>query len=191
MQLEDFWPFAIVGHLIGVAVGVGSATVSDVLFFRFLKDYRISRQEERVLNVLHPLFWGALVLLVLTGAVLYLHDAAYYAVNPRFQLKVIVVTVIMVNGLLLNVVVSPRLRRISFGGSHTGHHPGELHHLRHMAFALGAISITSWYSALVLGALGMLRFTFAQGIAAYLALLTIAITVSQVIEWYLRRRARS
>lgn len=182
---------ALVGHLIGVAVGVGSATVSDVLFFRFLKDYRISKQEERVLHALHPLFWGALILLIVTGSVFYLHDVAYYSANPRFQLKMIVVAVIILNGILLNLVVSPRLRKMSFGGHHTGHYPGGLHHLQHAAFTLGAISITSWYTALVLGALGGLRFTLVQGITAYLVLLGVAVIASQVVEWNVHRRARS
>ncbi|MDO8598804.1 MAG: hypothetical protein Q7S02_01720 [bacterium] len=189
-MLEALHTIATIAHLVGVAIGVGAATVSDVLFFRFLRDYRISKHEERVLAMLHPLFWIALGILVLSGVVLYLADPARLGASPKFQLKLVVVAVIILNGVFLNAVVSPRLRRISFGASHPSHHPGELHHLRHAAFASGAISITSWYGALILGSLRSIPVSFARGLLAYAVVLAGAVAASQIMEWHIRRKER-
>ncbi|MBI4449887.1 hypothetical protein HY634_02405 [Candidatus Uhrbacteria bacterium] len=187
---EGLHTIATMVHLMGTAIGIGSATVSDVLFFRFLRDYRISREEQRVLSTLHPLFWTALGILVLSGIVLIAADPTRYLASSKLQLKLIVVGVIILNGIFLNFVVSPRLRRISFGGAHLGHHPGELHHLRHAAFASGAISLTSWYIALVLGSLRSIPLSLTTGLLTYVGVLAAAVAGSQLMERYIRRRQR-
>jgi hypothetical protein len=177
----DLKIFATIAHLIGVAIGVGAATVSDVLFFKFLKDLRISKQEAGVLKALHPLFWIALFVLILSGIMLYAQDPEHFRSSAKFQLKVVVVCVIVLNGLLLHFVVSPKLQQISFGKPHKGHHAGELKHLRLIAFGSGAVSLVSWYSALVLGALRGIPVTFFVGVALYLVVIFGAIGVSILV----------
>ena len=93
----------------------------------------------------------------------------------------IVVGVIILNGAFLNLLISPRLVHISFGKRHP-HEPGELHHLRKLAFALGAVSIVSWYSAFILGALRRLSFSFIELLSAYLVIVALAVIGSQITE---------
>jgi hypothetical protein len=180
---------ATIVHLASAAVGVGTATVTDILFFRFLRDYRISRFEEQVLRMIHPVLWAALAVLIASGIVLVLGNPERYLTSSKFQLKMIVVSVIALNGALLHASISPRLRSISFGGRHSAHHEGELLHLRRAAFASGAVSITSWYAALVLGALRTIPITLVTGVAVYLGVLGIAVIAAVVMEAQLRMRA--
>jgi ABC-type transport system involved in Fe-S cluster assembly fused permease/ATPase subunit len=63
-------------------------------------------------------------------------------------------------------------------------------HLRHVAFTLGAISVTSWYSTFLLAMFKRyLNFTFLQGLGWYIAIVLVAIVCSQVLGWYLSKKA--
>ncbi len=165
----------------GMAVGVGTATVADVFFFRFLKNLRVSRQEASTINVLSSVIWAALIVAIITGLGLYLTDPTRYNETAKFLVKVVVVSVIFCNGLLLNLYLSRRLTSISFV-----HGPraqlAEFRFVRRLAFASGAVSIVSWYTALVLGATPRMPFSFSQIAMVYGALLVGAVLFSQVME---------
>ncbi len=174
-------------HLVGMALGLGGATISDIMFFRFLKDLKISAQESEVLESLSQIIWFGLGLGILSGIALYLEDPAGYIASAKFMVKMIVVGVIVINGTFLNLVVSPKLIRISFGQKHK-HHPGELHQLRKIAFALGGVSIISWYSAFVLGMFRTSPASFSVLLAIYMSLLTLGIIGGQVLESIFSRK---
>lgn len=180
-------PFILIGHLIGLAMGVGGATVSDFLFFRFLKDLKISHAEAGVLNLVSKVIWVGLILLIISGIGLYLPEAERLNQSSKFLTKMIVVAVVLVNGIALNLIVAPKLKKISFEKKHE-HVPGELRRLRRIAFALGAVSFVSWYSALLLGALRGLPYSFPTVLAAYLAVLFAGIVGSQIAETLLSQR---
>lgn len=170
----------VIVHLVGAALGLATATIADIFFFRFLKDLRISKFEASILKNLSEIIWVALGILIISGVALYIPHADELNASPKFWTKMIIVLVIIINGVLLNLVVSPKLIKISFGGDHS--HKDDPHNLQKLAFALGAISITSWYSAFILGALPKLPIPFFYLITAYLGLLAIAIYVSQIME---------
>jgi uncharacterized membrane protein len=171
----------LIGHVMGMAVGVGAATIADVFFFRFLKDFHISESESEIMQILSQVIWAALGIAVLTGLALYLPQADVLNESVKFLVKAIVVTVIIVNGAFLNLYISPHLAEISFGEAHH-HRPGELHQLRKFAFASGAVSLTSWYTALILGMLKSAPITFHELLAIYIGALAVAITISQLVE---------
>lgn len=176
-------------HLIGIVFGVGGATANDFLFFKFLKDLRISKFEAGVLKTLSTVIWTGLILLIVSGIGLYLPEMERLNQTPKFLAKIIVVAVILINGIALNLFISPRLRKISFEGRHD-HVSGELRKLRKLAFALGAISITSWYSALMLGFLHNVQYGLLTIISAYAAALLAVIMVSQLAEYLISKRKR-
>ena len=165
-------------HLAAVAVGVGGATITDIFFFRFLRNLRISNGEAKTLRVLSGIIWIAIIFVILSGVALYASDPARYNQAPKFLAKMVIVCVILANGLLLNLYISPRLSEIKF--EKETHR--ELRRFRKIAFASGAISLTSWYAALVLGALRNLSVDLAMILGVYLALLTGAIIFSQITE---------
>ena len=172
--------------IIGFSIGLGAATVTDVLFFKFLKTYKVSTQAAEIMHTLSRVIWVALLIIIISGVCLYLPYTERYNETAKFLVKMIVVAVILINGLVLNVVVSPRLPEIFPG---TPAPTTQLSRLRKLAFALGSISVTSWYSALVLGALRKVPFSFSAIILTYVCLLIVAICCSQITERFFTKKA--
>lgn len=182
--LSEHRTLIIVLHALAGAVGVGTATITDILFFKFLKDYKISESEHDLMNTLSNVIWFALGLIVVTGIGLYLPESERLLNSSKFITKVTAVFVLIVNGVLLNLVVSPKLMQITFGEEHQ-HIKGELHFLRKLSFALGAISISSWYLVFILGSLKKIPVTPRMGIILYFTLLLVAVFGSQLFDRYM------
>ncbi len=170
-------------HLLSAAVGVGAATVTDVLFFRFLKDYKISEEEADIARSLSRVIWIVLGVLIITGIMLYLPSIGRLNDSAKFMTKMIGLIVLILNGILLNAYISPRLSKISFNLPHV-HRKGELHAIHRIAFASGAVSIVSWYFIFILGALRKFSLNLTEFILIYAALLFLAILGSQIFEHY-------
>lgn len=180
----------LVVHTLGIAFGLGGATVSDILFFNFLRDFRISPKESRVLRTLSQVIWLALAVLFLSGLGLYLPKMDVLNHSSKFLLKVVVVCVIIVNGAFLNLLIAPNLTRLSFDGRRDATEK-KLRRMRKIAFALGGVSFTSWYSAFILGSLRSVPLAFWQLLLVYGVLLALAVLASQVVARQIFRRARA
>src|SRR3989344_8017665 len=186
--LKEYRTVILTLHLIATAIGLGAATITDVFFFKFLKDFKISELESDVLNTLSQVIWFALAMIILTGIGLYVPVSERLMVSSKFLMKMVVVAVIVINGAILNLLISPKLIHISFGEPHE-HQSGELHKTRKLAFALGAVSITSWYSAFILGAIRQPPFSFSQLLGIYLTILAIAVIGSQIMDRMVAKKA--
>lgn len=178
--------FILTLHIAGMALGFGGAVFSDVMFFRFLKDKKISEKESEVLHIFSQVIWVAVGLIVLTGIGIYLPEIATYNESAKFLSKVSVVGVIIFNGLLLNYFISPKLTDMHF--EHTEHEEPLWVRLRQIAFALGAVSLTSWVTAFMLAMSDITIYSYGQLMGTYGLILIIAIFVSQLLE---RRITRS
>lgn len=178
--LAEYKMFILFGHLIGFVFGVGGATMSDTLFFRFLKDFKITKAENKILKGASEFVWFGLFIVVLTGIGLFLPNSEALLANPKFLLKVVVVAIIIANGAILSLVISPKLVTIAWKGN--GKDVRKTRDLRRVAFASGAISFVSWYSALVLGFVTTTPFNFVELLGIYFGLLIVAIVGSQIAE---------
>lgn len=179
-------PGIVIIHALCAGIGVGAATVTDVFFMRFLKNYRISVREARTLDTLSEIIWVALGLLIFTGALLYLPNQEALHHSSKFLLKVVIVALLTLNGFVLNNKISPRLKDISFGEVHA--HRGELHVLRKLVFATGGISIVSWYTVFILGSLRSIPLPFTTLALIYAGFLAVVIIGTQVFEHLISRR---
>ena len=166
----------VIIHNFGFILGVGSATLTDVFFFRFLRDNAISAEEKETLDTFTTVIWSSLAILIVSGLALYIPQQVALAVSSKFLLKVVVVSVIIVNGVALNMFVGPHMRRLSFGGDVPSRR------FRRLAFALGGISLTSWYIAFILGSLRKINFLFSHALIGYIVLLVCVVIGSQVFE---------
>lgn len=166
----------VIVHNIGFILGVGAATITDVFFFKFLKDNIITQEEKDTMDTLSAVIWAGLAILVVSGIALYIPEQARLAVSSKFLIKVVVIGVIVLNGFLLNMIVAPNMRRLSFEGSLPEKR------FRRLAFALGGISFTSWYIAFFLGALRKIPIDFSFALWTYLAILALVIVGSQIME---------
>ncbi len=174
----------VIVHNIGFILGLGSATITDIFFFRFLKDNIISQEEKETMDTLTNVIWVGLGVLIISGLALFLPEQARHAVSSKFLLKVVVVGVIVLNGLLLNMFVGPHMRRLSFEGTVPARR------FRRLAFALGGISFTSWYLAFFLGSLRKINIDFKTALIGYAVLLVCVIIGSQIAERYVTRKHR-
>jgi len=172
----------VIIHNIGFILGVGSATITDIFFFRFLKDDKIDAKEKNVMDTLTDTIWIGLAVLIVSGVMLYLPNQEVLNTSSKFSAKILVVTVIILNGLTLNMFVGPKIRKLSFRQDLV---PTRF---RKFAFALGAISITSWYSAFILGSFRTMDFSFHQIISTYAILLILAIISSQIFQRRLTKK---
>lgn len=185
--LAEYKGLIVLFHGIAAAIGVGAVTITDVFFFRFLKDYRISHDEAATMQVLSNVIWFALGLLVLTGIGLYVPESVALLAKSKFVMKMLLVLVLIGNGVMLNLVIHPRLVHISFGEAKVDH-PGEMHHLRRLAYAAGGISIVTWYSVFILGSLRNVPMSFGELFGIYAVLVVLAVAGSQYMDYLMTHK---
>jgi hypothetical protein len=182
---QIFWT----AHIFGLVLGLGGATMTDVMFFTFLKNYRISEGQAGVMHTMSTVVWVGLGLLLLSGLALYLPGMAEYNASDRFLTKMTAVGVVFVNGIFLNLWIEPKMVRISFVEQRDHGYFTRAKGIRRLAFALGAVSFVSWYVSFLLASLEMIDFAYVYMVLAYLVLVLLAVAGSQIAELYLEQKA--
>lgn len=169
----------VILHLIGLALGLGGAMVSDFLFFKFLKDLKLDKHELYVMGLLSSVVWAGLFLLIATGACIYLSDSVKYLASSKFLIKMFIVLAITLNGCVLHFYVKPRLKLIDWKAGLKDSHRS----IRKIAFACGSISIISWLLATVLGSLSSIPYKTGEALIAYILIIVFVVIVSQCLEY--------
>ena len=185
--LTEHTLLVLTAHILGTILGLGGATIADILFFRFLKDYKITAKECDVLHLLKGIILGALGLIILSGIGLYLTDIQRYSASGPFLAKMLIVGIITINGIALHVIVAPHFLRLDLKRYHARYQ-----HWRRLAFALGGISVCSWYCAFFIAMLKtILPQDFTLLFGGYLVLLSMTLFITQVMERRLIAMARA
>jgi hypothetical protein len=175
-------------HLLGMVLGLGGTTVIDLMFFHFIKDYQITKREAVIMHLISQMIILGLGLLVLTGVGLFLTNPGNYATSPRFLAKMSAMVVVILNGAALNLYITPKMKHISFLSAEERR---KHETLKMVAFALGAISMVSWYSAFIFAMVKDLgEFSYPTLLIAYLIILVIAIAGSQATRKYFIFKAK-
>jgi hypothetical protein len=184
--LADTREYNISVHLIGLVLGLGGTFVIDIMFTHFLRNYYISAQESVIMHLISQMIVLGLILLLLSGFALLLPFHEMYFSQPRFLMKMTVVFFIIINGIALNLYVSPKMKKISLIEEEKGRH--EM--LKRVSFALGAVSIISWLSAFLFAMLKNLFSALPYHIIliGYLILLAIGIAGSQMAKMYYEKK---
>jgi len=188
--LVEYRNLFIILHAISASIGLGTATATDFLFFKFLKDFKISKAESNVMSMLSQLIWLAILMIVITGVLIYIPESQRLNQTPKFLVKALIVLIVIVNGAFLNLLIAPKLVKISFNEKESLN-SFKMKIIKSIAFALGAISIVSWYSAFLLGSLKKVELGFFQIFSIYLAILFLAIIGSQFLERYLVKKSQN
>lgn len=178
--LTSIQKFSLTFHILGVALGLGGAIVTDFLFLRFLKDNRVSPEEKETLDGLSLVIWGGIALLVVSGVALFLPAQERLLNSPAFMVKVIAVVVVIVNACFLNFYVAPKLTSIDF--LNPSSNSPSVNATRRLAPIFGGISITSWLFIFFLASLKRIFvFSFYQYLWAYLVLLAAGIVFVSIV----------
>lgn len=163
-------------HIMGVAIGVGTATATDPLFLASIRNRKLSSDQVVLLHNLSRVVMGGLALVILSGiAHVYLHPEMLH--NSGFLAKMTIVFVIAANGFVFHARVLPHLE------AHVDERMDEQTLCEELAVMAtsGAISGVSWYSALILGFLLPFALPYWLLINAYLVLVVGAVTAAYLV----------
>lgn len=164
--------FFTIGHIIGVIIGVAAAYTGDFLFLKSIRDNRITAEEMRRIRKTSRVVWIGLSIIVIFGIGLFSLDPAYYLDSSKFLVKMTIVGILILNGIAFHFLHIPRLiRNIDVNLSEAP----EIKANRKYLLISGAISSTSWFSALALGLLHSLPYEYWQILGAYLVIVLFAI----------------
>ncbi len=164
----------LIVHLLGIALGVGGALISDLMFFRAIRDQQISSSEMDFLTQTSRCVSVGLLLLILSGVGLFFLDPDRYLASSKFIAKMVIVLILAVNGILFHLIHIPRLRSIAENRVSLLY---EFSKRRWLFLASGVVSMVSWISALVLGAFKSIPLPVEVILSFYAAILVLAFIV--------------
>lgn len=163
----DIYTLLVATHIIGTALGAGGAIFAEVFYLKAIKDGEVDPTEGGFLKVTYRIMRVGLVLLVLSGfgfLLLYrLQGNEELLYSQKFWAKMTIVLVILVNAILLQI--------------------------RRIPMWLGSsLSLTSWYTALFLGLLQGVSYTYGQVMIFYIAaVLIVAIILEKIRRAYIQK----
>ena len=133
--------FFVISHIIGTALGVGGATFAEVFLLKSLRDGKVDETEGGFLRLTYWALRLGMIILVLSGFGFFLlyrfESDTDHLYEPALWAKMTIVLVILINALLLET--------------------------RKIPLWLGsALSLTSWYAALVIGASGQNDWSYGE-----------------------------
>jgi hypothetical protein len=161
----------LVVHLVGLALGVGGALISDAMFFKSIRDWRISKTEMGFLALGSWSVGIGLGLLILSGLGMFSLDPEKYLASAKFLAKMTIVAVLIVNAFILHNLQIPHLEHISRNDLSTRTAFAK----NRTVFLLGGVvSVVSWLSALTLGAFRSVPWPYETILEVYLFALVFA-----------------
>lgn len=168
-------------HFIGLAIGLGAATMLDLMLLRFVGSRRITFHDWQMIDFGARLVSFGLMLLWITG-IAFLVQYAFFEpaklMNEKIWAKLAIVSILTANGMFIHSIVMPRIRTQIGQTLFAGMGKGALN-----AFVIsGAISATSWYAPVALGAFSQLNNTVtAIGILAAYGVALVAMTLAMQV----------
>lgn len=164
-------------HFFGVAFGAGGAFMSDFMFLASSKDRVLDSGELRMLRTGSRVTWAGLILLIISGALLFSLHPEGYAASSKFITKMIIVLILTINGIIFHIVHLPRMRKLV--GKKMTTSVLFKKHSRGM-YMSGAISVVSWTFALVLGGLRMIPISVSLALMIYTAVVIMALLAAEL-----------
>ena len=169
-------------HFIGLAMGLGGATLLDLMLLRFFVRGRITEDTYSVFAFASRVVDAGLRLLWITGLgflFLYALTAPELLTNPKVHAKLAIVAILTLNGFFIHQIILPSLRR-QIGQTLFA---GVTRSRRVIFVTSGAISVVSWYMPVALGAFPQLNFHVSATtlLLGYLALITVAAVAMQAL----------
>ncbi|WP_114946903.1 hypothetical protein [Microvirga calopogonii] len=170
----------IIGHLIGLVFGLGTATLLDIFILRFVIPHKVSKDHYDVIHLFSRIVAFGLLLLWITGLgflVFYSYFDPIKLSNQKVWAKLIVVSVLTLNGIFIHRTVLPLIHDHIGRPLFDGLGPSQ----RFLLLTSGAISGTSWYVPFVLGAFPQFNFLPALPLVlTYLFVLAATIVTTQI-----------
>ena len=174
----------VVVHLIGFALGAGGAFITDAMFFQSIRDRVITKTEIRFIELGGSIVWTGLVILFVSGTFMVLSDPVTYFNSSKFLVKMTIVAIIALNGLVIHRFHTPTFHR-SIGKRLNKH--DEFKHRVPIMLVSGVVSTVSWLTALILGTMRSIPYTYLEGILLYLGIIIVGVVGGFVLHPYALR----
>lgn len=179
-------------HLIGVVLGLGSATVLDIVILRFLVLGKINQEHANLVEFVSKIVTVGLCILWASGICYLTHYAVFDPENlgnQKIWAKIAIVGVLTVNGYFIHHNVLPLVRKQVGWSLFKGLSRRDCA----LMVGFGTVSATSWYVPLMLGSMPQLNagVPAIAVLAAYGLLLLLAVASTQGIVHALWRDERS
>ncbi|MBI4022786.1 hypothetical protein HY375_01315 [Candidatus Berkelbacteria bacterium] len=178
---------AIILHVIGTVLGAGAVTINDLTLVRAIGDGDIGVAYQKSARAYTLLVWLGLVLIL--GSALYMAlSTSWVMQSEKVLTKLFLVAVLTINGVLMGRFLLPRIDALT-----KADWQDRTPKLRTLVLAgvfPGALSVTSWYTTLILGAAGRQAWTPEQMLGWYLIALGLVWAVASLtVKWRLRPRS--
>lgn len=179
----------VLGHILALALGLGSALIADYIVLRKLAFGTVSQKAAGQLIELSHAVCAGLVLIWITGALLVTDNALNApasVMNQKLWAKLAIVTALTLNAVLLHRIVMPMVtRRVGqplFGEA--------FNRLAIASTLLGAVSVVSWVFSAFLGVARELngRENLVPILASYLGVLLLTWAMAVVMLWLMQQR---
>ncbi|HEY4473584.1 MAG TPA: hypothetical protein VI957_00280 [Candidatus Paceibacterota bacterium] len=169
----------LIVHLIGLALGVGGALMSDLMFFRAIRDKEITPTEMDFLTLASRCVTIGLFILILSGVGLFFLDTERYLASSKFLVKMTIVLILTLNGVLFHLIHIPHLKSVA------GNRVPLLYEFskrRWLFLGSGVVSVVSWLSALILGVFKSVPLSYEVILDGYGILLIIGFIVAFLLR---------
>ena len=175
-----------VTHFVALVVGLGAATLLDLIILRFLATKKVTRDHYHTVEFASRIVAVGLALLWASGV----GFLVYYGMfdpeklgNQKIWAKITIVGILTLNGVFIHRSVLPIIQR------NVGRFlfEGLTQKQRGLLLATGVVSATSWYVPLLLGSIPQLNFVVPAWIifAVYATLLSVGIVMTQGIARFI------
>lgn len=176
-------------HFIGLALGLGAATLLDLLLLRLVAKKRVSQENWQFIEFGSKIVNAGLIILWGTGLSFLVEYALFDPVeltNAKIWAKLVIVGILTINGFFIHAIILPRIKarigRPLFAG---------MSRFQKSAFIIsGAVSATSWYMPMALGAFS--QFNHSVPVLAilmlYAFLMILMVIAMHFVMWLLTPR---
>jgi putative copper export protein len=142
----DYHGFLLMIHALGLAWGVGGATVNTILVMKADKNPEIAPVVMSLVPSVAKLIWVAIMLLIVSGLGLSLELADYFD-SQVLLVKHVIIAVMVVIGLVMIVVFMPKMQQMAPKG---GPPSAEFLALKKKVQAMGMLNFFLWYAIFVM-----------------------------------------
>ncbi len=166
-------------HLVAVVIGAGAAFMSDFLFNHHMQNRTIETDEYKDLRFASTIAWIGLMMMFVTGLLIFLSDIEKYSNSSKFIAKMIIVVIITINGMFIHAKSIPLMER--FKNKKLLGNKQFFDKSRSMFWA-GGISGVSWMAAIFLGSFGSVEAEVWQIMAIYVVCLGLGVAVAELVH---------
>jgi hypothetical protein len=152
-----------------------------------VRDGQLAPVEFGFMELGGKIVWVGLVVLILSGSLLFWLNPEGYLASSKFQVKMTIVAIIIINGLVLHLKVLPKFR----AAIKEGNMPiGEFIGVHPFVLIVGVVSVVSWSSVIILGALRSIPYSYWLALFMYVCVVAVGTVIALLLKFRLFPNAK-